>query len=73
MLQIDVKDIYIFHHYDVEKFKTSWKDIEKDTFPFLFTWESIKQISIWNHPKDDLWKFKLSYLKTNSNDSSLLE
>jgi hypothetical protein len=26
----------------------------KNTFPFFFTWESIKQILIWNCPKENL-------------------
>jgi hypothetical protein len=35
--------------HDVEQ-----KKIWKDTFPFFFTWESTKQILIWNCPKENL-------------------
>ncbi len=39
------------------------KDIENllvtmalNIFSFLFTWELIKQISIWNYPNNGLWE-----------------
>jgi hypothetical protein len=35
--------------------------IQKDTFSFLFAWESAKQIPIWNYPKNNLRNFKLCY------------
>jgi hypothetical protein len=36
--------------------------IQKDTFPYLFIWEWIKCIEIWNYPSDNynLWNIKLS-------------
>jgi hypothetical protein len=27
---------------------------KKKTFPFLYTWELVKHISIWNYPKNNL-------------------
>lgn len=38
--------------------------IQKDTFSFLFAWESAKQIPIWNYPSDNynLWNLKFSSL-----------
>ncbi len=31
-------------------------------FSFLFTWELIKQISIWNYPNNGLWEFSKAQL-----------
>jgi hypothetical protein len=31
-------------------------------FSFLFTWESIKEISIWNYPNNGLWELSKAQL-----------
>jgi hypothetical protein len=41
--------------------KTLERQNQKDTFSFLFAWESAKQIPVWNYPKNNLRNFKLRY------------
>jgi hypothetical protein len=31
-------------------------------FSFLFTWESVKEISIWNYPNNGLWELSKAQL-----------
>jgi hypothetical protein len=48
--------------------------IWKGTFQFLFTWELVKQISIWKyHAKRRLMKSKVVPLKQDPNQSISLE
>jgi hypothetical protein len=37
------------------------KQIKKHNFPFLFAWESLSHIVVWNCANDNLWNVMLSY------------
>jgi hypothetical protein len=55
-MQIDVENMLTTM---VLNKKELWKDKEiRETFPFLFIWESTKKIPIWNCPKNQLIIYK---------------